>query len=75
MNARSALRETEALDDAYYAAFLTFAELAERYGDPAGEKLYRVRDLFAHYRTLYAAEHGIRPYDVTDERFSGSRRF
>jgi MoaA/NifB/PqqE/SkfB family radical SAM enzyme len=74
LDALSALRETEALDDAYYAAFPDFAGLAERYGDPAGEKIYRVRDLFAHYRARYAAEHGIRPYDVTDERFSGSRR-
>lgn len=69
------LRALEALDEQYYAAFPSFEALAERYGDPAGEKLYRQRDLFAHYRSRYAAEFGIHPYDVTDERQSGSRRY
>ena len=73
-DALSALRETEALDEAYYAAFPGFADLAKQYGDPEGGRLYGIRDLFAHYRSLYAAEHGIHVYDVTDERFSGSRR-
>ena len=69
------LRELESLDDQYYGAFPSLDELAKRYGDPAGEKLYRQRDLFAHYRSRYAAEFGIHPYDVTDERQSGSRRY
>ena len=73
--ALSALKETEALDDAYYAAFPAFAELAEMYGDPEGDRLYRFRDLFAHYRRRFTAERGICVYDVTDERFSGSRRY
>ncbi len=68
------LAETEALDEAYYAAFPTLPELAARYGDPKGGRFYRQRDLFAHYRRLYAAEHGVSVYDVTDERQSGSRR-
>ncbi len=75
MDMLSVLRETEALDDAYYAAFPAFAELAEMYGDPEGDRLYRFRDLFAHYRRRFAEERGIRVYDVTDERFSGSRRY
>ncbi len=75
MDALSALQETEALDDAYYAAFPAFAELAEMYGDPEGDRLYRFRDLFAYYRKCFAAERGIRVYDVTDERSSGSRRY
>ena len=75
--ARSAadiLMEIEALDEHYYGAFPPFRELAERYGDPEGEKLYRIRDLHHHYRLLYAEEHRLDLYDVTDERRSGSRR-
>ena len=70
----SILREIEALDETYYAAFPSFQELAKIYGDPDGEKLYRIRDLYYHYRTQYAQDHDIRVYDVTDERQSGSRR-
>lgn len=69
------LQEIEAADDAYYAAFPPFFELAERYGDPNGKRLYRQRDLFHHYRRLYADEFGVKVYDVTDERQSGSRRY
>jgi hypothetical protein len=70
----SIIREIEALDDQYYASFPSFQELAKLYGDPNGEKLYRIRDLFYHYRAQYARDHDIRVYDVTDERQSGSRR-
>ncbi len=73
-SALSALREIEALDDAYYAAFPPFSALAGLYGDPGGDRLYRIRDLYSHYRTLYARDHGLQIYDVTDERRSGSRR-
>lgn len=69
------IAETEALDDAYYAAFPSFQALAERYGDPAGKRFYRQRDLFHHYRRLYAAEFSVRVYDVMDERQTGSRRY
>ena len=69
------LQEIEVLDERYYAAFPSFAALAEAYGDPNGEKLYRVRDLYHHYRMQYAREHKLRVYDVTDERQSGSRRY
>ena len=69
------LREIEGLDEAYYAAYPSFSELAELYGDSDGTKLYRQRDLFYHYRKLYSADHSINVYDVTDERFSGSRRY
>ena len=69
------LAETEALDEAYYAAFPPLPELAERYGDAESGRFYRQRDLFAHYRRLFAAEHPVSVYDVTDERQSGSRRY
>ncbi|MGX8699529.1 MAG: hypothetical protein ACSW8F_06325, partial [bacterium] len=69
------IAELEALDEAYYAAFPPLPELAERYGRPDGKCFYRQRDLFARYRSLYAAEYPVSVYDVTDERQSGSRRF
>ena len=73
-SAVSAVREVEALDEAYYAAFPAFSELAAFYGDARGDKLFRIRDLYALCRDRYAAEHGVSVYDVTDERYSGSRR-
>ena len=69
------IAEAEALDDAYYAAFPSFAALAARYGEAQGGLFYRQRDLFARYRRLYARETGAAPYDVTDERQTGSRRY
>ncbi|MBQ6544952.1 MAG: hypothetical protein IJL72_04365 [Lachnospiraceae bacterium] len=75
MRPEEILSEIEALDDAYYAAFPTLPELAERYGDPDGKRFFRQRDLFYHYRRLYVKEEGISVYDVTDERQSGSRRY
>lgn len=74
-SALSVIREIEELDEAYYSAFPEFAELAELCGDAKGEKLYRIRDLYHHYRTQYARGHDIHVYDVTDETQSGSRRF
>lgn len=71
----SVLEEIEALDERYYQAFPDFPELAALYGDPKGDRLYRVRDLFYHYRRLYAAEHPVDVPDVMDETRSGSRRF
>ena len=75
MSPAEIIAETEALDDAYYRAFPTLSELAERYGDPAGKRFYRQRDLFYHYRRLFAEEFRISVYDVADERQSGSRRY
>jgi len=75
MSPADVVAETEALDDAYYAAFPSFEELAERYGESSGSRFYRQRDLFYHYRRLYAEEFNVRVYDVTDERQSGSRRY
>lgn len=70
----SIIREIEELDENYYSSFPSFQALAKIYGDPNSEKLYRIRDLYYHYRTQYAQDHDIRVYDVTDERQSGSRR-
>lgn len=75
MKPEEIIEELEAMDEAYYGAFPSFSELAALYGDPRGSAYYRQRDLFHHYRQLYAREQGISIYDVTDERQSGSRRY
>ena len=74
-DAPSVVAELERLDEEYYSSFPDFKSLSCIYGDGNGDKLYSKRDLFAHYRALYAKEHGVSVYDVTDERQSGSRRY
>ena len=74
MTAAEIVAEAEALDEAYYAAFPPFHELAAIYGDADGKRLFGQRDLFHHYRRLYQSERGIEVRDVTDERQTGSRR-
>ena len=74
-DAISVIRDLEALDEQYYASFPDLPELSEAYGDPKGSKLYHIRDLQNRYRNLYAADHDLHLYDVTDERQSGSRRY
>ena len=69
------LRRVEALDEAYYNAIPPLEQLADLYGDPDGDALYRQRDLFHRYQRRYIREHGLALYDVTDERQSGGRRF
>ncbi|MBQ6066047.1 MAG: hypothetical protein IJK89_04420 [Clostridia bacterium] len=58
----------EGLDDDYYRAIPPVNELAQMYGEPANRRLYRVRDLFWKWQRRYIKEHGLRLYDVTDER-------
>lgn len=65
----------EQLDEAYYAAIPTLPELAKLYGDPAGACFYSQRDLFLNYQRRYIREHGLKIYDVNDERQCFSRHF
>ena len=64
----------EALDDAYYAPLPTIRELLERYGDAKGTAFYSARDLAAKLQKRWLRENDLQPYDVTDERQTGSRR-
>ena len=41
-------------------------ELAQLYGNPANDQLFRLRDLLLQWRQRYMAEHG-EMYDMTDE--------
>lgn len=75
MEFEQVIRYVEELDEAYYSSLPTFAELCGMYGNLEGNDLYGKRDLFQHYQKRYIAQHGLSLYDVTDERFCGSRRF
>ena len=65
----------EQLDDDYYATIPAVDELAKIYGDPNGDRYYSAWDLYLNYQQLYIAEHGIKVYDMNDERQCFSRRF
>ena len=65
----------EKLDEDYYSTVPAAEELARRYGDPTGEKLYSARDLFLTYQRRFLAEHRLDVYDMNDERHCFSRRF
>ena len=69
------ISEVERLDEVYYAALPSYETLAARYGRADGEAFYGRRDLFARYQKAFIRDHNLALYDVTDERFSGSRRF
>ena len=74
-SAISVVSEIEKLDEQYYESFPSFCQLAETYGKPDSDRMYRIRDLYHHYRSMYAKDNDLQIYDVTDERQSGSRRF
>ena len=68
ISALDMIKELETLDDAFYAAVPPAAELAGLYGDPAGDKLYRYRDLVLFWTRKYVRENNIALHDMTDER-------
>ena len=68
------IAELEALDEAYYAPIPPVAALLDQYADPAGDAFFSARDLAARCQKRWLSEQGLQPYDVTDERQSGSRR-
>lgn len=68
MRLEEILAYLEDLDDRYYAAIPSCEELAERYGDPAGTRLYRrFRDLHLEWQQRYLAEHNLKIWDMNDE--------
>lgn len=68
MSTSDILAELEGLDDAFYAQIPPARELAALYGDPASQKLYRVRDLVLLWTRRYLADHPVDTHDMTDER-------
>lgn len=75
MGFEALIAHVEKLDDAFYNSTPSFMELAEKYGNPSSTLLYSQRDMYNHFQRLYINDHGLDIYDVTDERYSGSRRY
>lgn len=68
MGASAILAELEAMDDRAFAAIPAPSELAALYGDPEGERMYRLRDLLLECRRLWYQDHGAGLPDMDDER-------
>ena len=75
MSPEEVIAQLEELDDAYYRAVPDFAQLAARYGDREGEKIFSQRDLYLYYQQKFIAETGLVIHDMNDERQHFSRRF
>lgn len=74
MSAEKIIGELEMLDDTFYAAVPPVAELAKLYGNPAGDRLFRYRDLVLLWIKRYVHESGLRLHDMTNERGNFSIR-
>ncbi len=61
------LNELESMDDRYLNEMLSARELARRYGDPANQQLFRLRDLLLKWQQQYIADTGNTLYDMHDE--------
>lgn len=62
------VREVEALDDTYYAAIPSLAELARLYGRPDSARMFCLRDLHLYWQQRYLDEHKEIALDMNDER-------
>ena len=57
----------EEMDDRYLAEMPSARELAERYGNPGNQQLFRLRDLLLQWQQRYISETGNTIYDMHDE--------
>lgn len=74
MDPAAVISELEAMDDAYYAAIPTPAELAKQYGNADNQQIFRYRDLMLQWQKRFLKEHPIDIPDMNDERHSFSVR-
>lgn len=65
----------EGLDEEYYRFMPAPAELAVRYGNPRGRRMYRLRDLLLLWRQRFYAEFGGNRPNMDDERGCFSVRY
>ena len=65
--AEGIVAKLEELDERYHALLPPPEELAARYGDRDGERMYRQRDLLLEYRRRWYGEHGGGVPDMDDE--------
>lgn len=67
MTAEEIVAYLECLDDVYYSAVPSMAELAQMYGDGTSDRLFRIRDLYLKWQQMYLREHGTEIYDMNEE--------
>lgn len=67
MPALEIVQALEDLDERYYSFLPPPAALAARWGDPAGEKMYRLRDLLLEYRQRHHRQYGAGVPNMDDE--------
>ncbi len=68
MPAADILAELESLDDAFWSAVPSAAELARLYGDADSDRLFRYRDLVLLWTKRYVRDNKLTLHDMTDER-------
>lgn len=66
------LTNLEGQDDHFLTRMPCASELAKRYGDPAGQQLFRLRDLLLKWQQRYISDTGNILYDMHDETHSFS---
>ena len=74
MDPAAIISELEGLDDAYYAALPSVAELARLCGQPENTQLFRFRDLYLQWQKRWWRTHPMNVLDMNDERHSFSVR-
>lgn len=76
MTLEEIIEHLEDLDDRYYAAIPSVQELATRYGDPFGKRLYRrSRDLYLEWQQKYLNDYKPDLWDMNDETHHFSVRY
>ncbi len=67
MRAEEIISYLEALDDSFLSQLPSVPELAERYGNPDNDQLFRFRDLLLKWQQQYIADTGNTVFDMHDE--------
>ena len=65
----------EAMDDRYLSQLPTIPELAEKYGNPDNDQLFRYRDLLLKWQQQFIADTGNTIFDMHDETHHFSIHF
>ncbi|MDO4739332.1 MAG: hypothetical protein Q4A66_01555 [Eubacteriales bacterium] len=74
MDAQAVLAELEEMDERFYAALPSPAELAALVGKAENRQIFRWRDLYLEWQKRYLARYAPELYDMNDERHSFSVR-
>ena len=75
MKAADIISQLETMDDRYLSQLPTIPELAEKYGDPDNDQLFRYRDLLLKWQQQFIADAGNTIYDMHDETHHFSVHF